>query len=97
VQISYHPAAAIEVVKDVRYYNAQSPGLGTAFKDKVDHAVQRIAARPERFAPGSNGTRRCPLDRFPHRIVYRVESDVIRIYAIAHPKRSPSYWAERLK
>ena len=96
MQISYHPAVAIEVVKEVRYYDGQSLGLGRAFQEAVDRAVQRIVASPLRFTPGSYDTRRCPLARFPHRIVYRIEGATVRVYAVAHPKRKPGYWAERL-
>ena len=96
MQISYHPRAAAELVKEVRYYDERSPGLGRAFTEEVDGAVQRIATSPLRFAPGPHNTRHGPLVRFPHRIVYRIEGETLRVYAVAHPKRQPSYWLERL-
>ena len=96
MQVTYHPAAAHEVVKETRFYDERA-GLGKAFCEAVDDAVQRIRENPLRFAPGSHNTRRCPLARFPHRIIYRLEKEVIRIYAIAHPRREPGFWSKRLE
>ncbi len=96
MQISYHPAVGREVVKEVQYYDARSLGLGRAFKDEVQRAAQKVQEAPLRFTPGAHETRRCPLERFPHRLVYRVENETVRVYAVAHPKRKPNYWAERL-
>ena len=96
MQISYHPAAGREIVQEVRYYDNRSPGLGRDFKEGVRQAMQKIQATPLRFAPGAFGTRRCPIGRFPHRIVYRVENDLLLVYAVAHPKRKPDYWMERV-
>ena len=96
MQVTYHPKAAAEVVKETRFYEERA-GLGNAFHEAVDNAVQRIRENPLRFASGSHDTRRCPLARFPHRIVYRVENNLIRVYAVAHPKREPGYWAKRLE
>jgi plasmid stabilization system protein ParE len=96
VQVAYHPEAAREVIGESRYYEERVPGLGIAFVDAVDAAMKRIVGNPLRFSPGSQGTRYRKLGRFPQRLVYRVEGETIRVYAIAHPKREPGYWAKRL-
>jgi len=96
VQVSYHPRASVEVIAEVAFYDERSPGLGNAFRESVDRAVQRIRENPMRFPPGPHDTRRCPLAQFPHRVVYRVEKDFIRVYAIAHPKHRPDYWQNRV-
>jgi len=36
------------------------------------------------------------LRRFPFLIVYREVSDVIEIVALAHGRRKPFYWKQRL-
>lgn len=33
---------------------------------------------------------------FPYRVVYFVESDLLTIVAVAHAKRRPGYWRERV-
>ena len=96
MQVVYHPEAAREAIAESRYYEERVSGLGAAFIDAVEFAVRRIVENPLRFTPGPRGTRFCRLGRFPHRLVYREEGEMIRVYAIAHPKREPGYWAKRL-
>ncbi|WP_221032417.1 hypothetical protein [Actomonas aquatica] len=36
------------------------------------------------------------VDRFPFAVHYRVESDCIRVVAIAHGRQKPGYWRKRL-
>jgi len=36
------------------------------------------------------------MERFPYGIIYRLEKNTIYIVAIAHFKRRPFYWKERL-
>jgi len=66
-----------------------------AFLDAVDHAVEAIIAAPHRWPSHRTGTRRYVLPEFPYSVVYLVE-DVISIVAVAHDKRRPGYWRERL-
>jgi hypothetical protein len=42
------------------------------------------------------GAQRVVLIRYPFCIVYRVLLDEIQIVAVAHAKRRPGYWTERL-
>jgi hypothetical protein len=95
-RLSLHPEADVELTEVARYYEAQQPGLGVEFLAEVNAAVVGLKRAPEIFAVRADGARRCPLHRFPHRLVYRIEGDVLRIYAIAHPSRRPGYWLERL-
>jgi toxin ParE1/3/4 len=36
------------------------------------------------------------IKRFPYQLIYRVEADTITVYAVAHLKRKPGYWRDRL-
>lgn len=42
-----HPAAQRELDEAAAYYDAESPGLGSAFLSELDHALQQIRAFPE--------------------------------------------------
>ena len=66
-----HPAAQRELDEAAAYYDAESPGLGSAFLSEVDHALQQVRAFPE-AAPSASG--RCAsasLSRFPTRCTTR--------------------------
>ena len=85
-----------ELRQVVRYYE-QEAALGKRFGEAVRNAAQRISENPNRFSFLSHNCRRCPLERFPHHVVYQAKGSVITIYAVAHPKRRPGYWADRLE
>jgi hypothetical protein len=36
------------------------------------------------------------IERFPYAVVYGIEDETIIVIAIAHTRRKPTYWVERL-
>jgi plasmid stabilization system protein ParE len=78
-----------------RAYRKESDLLGEAFESAVRRGVALIEQFPE-AAPVAGGiVRRRVLRRFPFSHFYVIESDRIRILAIAHHRRRPGYWAAR--
>ncbi|MEY4531241.1 MAG: hypothetical protein RLZZ156_1962 [Deinococcota bacterium] len=81
----------------VTYLEAQSTGLAERFNLIFQEAVELLLVFPEagrdlrRF-----DARRLNLRGFSYHLIYRVESNLLVIYAIAHHKRSPNYWLTRL-
>ena len=67
------------------------------FLSELDRAIEQIARNPERYAPDESGTRRLLLRRFPFLIVYRKAGAGTEVLAIAHGRRRPKYWQERLE
>jgi hypothetical protein len=47
--------------------------------------------------PGRTDVRPRVLQRFPYSIIYLVERNEIVIVAVAHHKRRPGYWLDRLR
>ena len=92
---SFHPLAEQELNEAASYYNAASPGLGTAFLDEVEHAVKQILEHPEASPLVNRVVRRKLVRRFPYSVMYAVQTDTIRILAIANQKRRPFYWRGR--
>ncbi len=92
-------AASFEMVAAAQYYDEEQPGLGSDFLDKVDAAVDEIAATPLRFGfyRGSKTIRSTRLGRFPYRLLFAVGSSRVSIVAVAHLHRHPDYWKHRLK
>lgn len=78
---SFHPAAEAEFLESVGYYEFKVPGLGGAL-------IEEFELPPE--------IRRAPLYRFPLSIMYREKPDGFQVLAVAHDRRRPQYWIERL-
>jgi toxin ParE1/3/4 len=91
-----HPAALEEAEAAVDWYAQRSKRAAEMFLDELDRAIEQIARNPEPDTPDEFGTRRILLRRFPFLIVYRQATAGLEIIAVAHGRRRPKYWQERL-
>lgn len=90
-------AARNEFAAAVAWYEQQRSGLGADFFESVTEATALIRAQPH-IGPfdEETRTRRVPVRRFPYQVVYVVSEDEIVIVAVAHTKRRPGYWRNRM-
>ena len=90
-------AAREEFAAAVRWYEQQRSGLGADFFDCVAAATSLIRTHPHlgTLDPETR-TRRVLVHRFPFQVVYLVSDDEITIVAVAHTKRRPGYWIDRV-
>lgn len=95
-QITFHEDARAELAEASHYYEDRVPGLGQALIDDVEKGVKEILEHPNACERVSKNLRRKVLSRFPYGLMYTVETDRIRIVAVAHHKRRPEYWRYRL-
>jgi len=93
---SYHPKAIKEIIEAARGYEKDRPGLGKEFRANLDAAVEFLRLFPKAAAPVRGNLRRKPLERFPYALIYAVEDEEIRIYAVPHRRRRPEYWLGRI-
>ncbi len=91
-----HPLASLELEEATLFYNQRLKGLGQRFLLAVERAIEHILLFPE-AAPLVGGTvRRKVVNRFPFSVFYVLEKDAIFFVAIAHQKKEPMYWRDRL-
>ena len=57
----------------------------------------KFEAAPQLHRPWRHGTRRHFDREFPYALIYVERPDRIMVLAVAHFKRRPDYWRERLK
>ena len=75
-----------------------SEGAFTAandFLDEVEQAKNLLTMFAKVGEAGMHNTRMLPLHKFPYSLIYRLQGDAIRIIAVAHHSRRPTYWAGR--
>ena len=94
--IRFHPDAERELLEAETWYRDRSEVAAQAFALEVDRAIDAIAAAPERWPVHPFGERRFILSRFPYSILYRMRAEEIVVLAIAHQRRRPGYWRNRL-
>ena len=76
-------------------------GLGVEFLDAVDATIDQIVRLPHAGAPITRlppdlPVRRAPVTRFPYHVVYLETETTVRVLAVAHDRRKPGYWKNRL-
>lgn len=96
----YLPPAEAELFVAASYYEEQDSGLGLRFLDTVDRAaawvVENPLASPVVLLRGvRTAVRRRRLQPFPYAVLYVVEPDLL-VVAIAHERRRPGYWMDRV-
>jgi len=93
----YLPPALEEMAESAIFYEDQSPGLGAEYLDDVQRIVKRLRENPKLGHPLVKDLRRGLLTRFPYSIIYSIESEFILVIAVAHQRRHPYYWRERIE
>ena len=97
--VRFGPEALVEVSHAVNWYEDRRSGLGADFLRALDGTVNRIAHQrilglrlP--VLDGSSTVRRVAIPRFPYQVVS--VDEVVRVLAVAHDRRRPGYWADRI-
>lgn len=94
-------AAAAEAVEAAAWYEARRGGLGSEFRSEFKVALEKLR---EGILPGSpwpgrlgdRGVRRILMKRFPFSVVFVTMGQEAVVLALAHHRRRPGYWRQRL-
>lgn len=92
-----HPEAAAEFIEQIAVYQSLRSGLGQRFSTTVKTAMSAAAENPKRYRieyPPS--IRRIKVEGFPYAVLFREAGGHIEILAIAHHRRRPLYWHNRI-
>ena len=68
---------------------------GSLSSREYERALDLLCSNPHLGAPWRNDRRRFPLRRFPYSIIYYTRGEELRVIAIAHHSRRPSFWVGR--
>jgi len=91
-----HPEAWLEIEAADDWYLQRSLDASAGFIAAVSDALEIISQAPRRWPKYLHGTRRFVLHGFPFSIIYLDDPDVLSIVAVAHNKRKPGYWKQRV-
>lgn len=90
------PQAADEAKLAALNYEARRPGLADQFALELDAAIQRIERNPASWTRVGPNLHKRRLDRYPYTVIYAIEDNGIVIAAVAHDRRRPGYWRDRV-
>lgn len=89
-------AASLEIEESRKYYDIEKDGLGAEFIHELEVALHEICKQPEIWRNVTPNIKRKALERFPFVVYYAIEQDCILVASVAHHKRRPGYWKNRL-
>ena len=96
------PEAVDELAEAAVWYRARRPGLELEFLAEVERILPVIRDSPASFPrlldlPVDLVIRRALLPRFPYAVIFMDLQTEIRVLAVAHAKRRPGYWLDRVE
>jgi plasmid stabilization system protein ParE len=94
--VQIHPDALEEAKAAVEWYRERSPRAAESFVNELSGALQRISEHPGLYFLSEFGTRRVLLHKFPYLVVFRETANGIEVIAVAHGRRRPGYWRNRV-
>ena len=98
-RVTLHPEAEEELRVSENFYEERGgQRLALDFARRVEASLRVIAGNPERFprVPKYPQMQKARVTRFPFAIYYINREHDIWVIAIAHGKRQPGYWEERI-
>ena len=97
VEIEYHPAAADEVVGANQWYESIAPDIAEKFKLELARAERLVKRSPATWAAYFHGTSGFRMRGFPFVMAYIVRGESVFVVALAHTRRRPGYWKQRVR
>ena len=96
MNVRVEPTARAAVTEAVRW-QVEVAGLAIAdtFERELAAAIRLPVRFPQLGTPGQQASRKLRLDGFPCTLHYRLDGELIRILAVANPRRRPGYWQGR--
>lgn len=96
MRVSFNSEALAEVEAATRWYRENGGATPSrAFTLELKRVIGLATQNPGIGSPGLHGTSRLYLRRFPFTLIFRIESDSVRVIAVAHQSRRPGYWGGR--
>jgi toxin ParE1/3/4 len=102
IEVRLSPEAVSELAETAAWYRGRRPGLDLEFLAEVERMLPMIGDSPAAFPrlldlPVDLVIRRALLPRFPYAVIFMDLQTEVRVLAVAHAKRRPGYWLDRVE
>ncbi len=96
MRVEFTTEARDDLFEAVDYYEKKEVGLGQRFRDQVAEVLRVVITAPYLWRERSARYRRVNCPVFPYYIAYVVRDKALVVVAVAHSRREPGFWHERL-
>ena len=97
INIRFLTVAEMEIDEAVSWYQEQSEDESLALLNEIDHAIRIVRTYPLIAAEIEPEIHSFCLRRFPYSLIYGVDDATLVVIALAHHRREPRYWADRVR
>jgi len=97
VKVRFLTLAQQEVDEAVAWFGERAEGKGVDFLDELDRIVRLVKTYPFAAPQIDLEIRRRLFARFPYSLIYGIDHNTIVVIAVAHSRRAPHYWVDRLQ
>jgi plasmid stabilization system protein ParE len=96
VKIEITRSAANDIADGHLFYEGQEAGVGYYFEKSVMSDIRSLVIYAGIHELHFEGYHRMVTHHFPYAIFYRVEDEVVRVFAVLNTRRDPERISERL-
>lgn len=89
-------SAELDLLESYWFYEDQEIGAGDYFLKMIRHEILELA-RTGGVHRKRNGLHFCPSPRFPYGFYYRVDGEIVKVFAVLDCRRSPRWIRHQLK
>ena len=87
--------AELDINTAFEYYENQRVGLGQDFLLCIEECLSKIERNPKHYKNIYKELRRIAVRRFPYRILYLVQNNLVIVTAVFHARKDPQAWESR--
>jgi len=95
VKVVYHKLVQKDLDDAWSYYEDASSGLGDLFFEEFLSVVEGVRKNPQRWRFANHGRRVALFKRFPFKLLYRGETEQVKVLVVRHQKRNPAFGDRR--
>jgi plasmid stabilization system protein ParE len=96
MKLRLRSVAEADAAEAIRWYAEQKPELASRFLEALSSTLRSIEQNPKLFPAVDGEMRRVLFPKpFPYMVLYRIEDDLVSVYAVLHQARDPARWKRR--
>jgi len=81
-----------DILEIANWYESKRSGLGDEFMLSLEATFAHVSRNPKLFQLHQIGVRCAFTKRFPYRVVFEIDGNMIVVYSIVHTSRNPTVW-----
>lgn len=97
MKVTLHPAAEQDIQEAAAFYAREgTPIVAARFVAEFKRLAALLLEHPDIGSPRQDGRRGFAMSVFPYTVIYRANTEDIKILVVKHDRKRPGYGTKRL-